>query len=233
MENNNPNRNHSNTESNNDFFEKSEKFVKNNKKKVIAAAIAATALIVGGVFLHKNNKEKDPINNPDEPHTQTEQPNDETSTTETPPAEIPQDKDPNTTMGDSTDTDYTEIYEDPGSGDTVITNPNKTPENVMGHDIATLGFTKLLDMGVSKEQVDKLKSYFLEYSNGLETPINEVSIDSDSIEKLVEKGSIKIDFEVKVDRKSTLDAEVQYSGLYTPSLKLFDNEGKLVFSIDQ
>jgi len=219
------NLNENNNPDDSNLFKGVERLIKNNKRTV--TIMAFTALIVSDIILNKDNKEHSNIHiNPDS--TQNEQVNnkpiqeDDYQTTQ-----------PNTeTIGSLDDTDYTEIYNDPGSGEKVITKPNKTPENVMGHDIVTLGFTKLIDRGVSKSQVDKLKLYFLDYSNTLETPINEISISTDSIGKLVDEGLVNIDFEITIDRKDKLTAEVQYLGFDDPSLKLFKN-GSLVFNTNK
>lgn len=198
---------------------KVERLLKNNK--TVITLIASTAVIASGIFLYSNKEKQKTVDlNID---TQNEQVIDNKE-------EDSQNINQNTeTIGLPNDTDYTEIYTDPGSGEKVITNPNKTPEDVMGHDIVTLGFTKLLDRGVTKSQVDKLKSYFLDYSNTLESPIDEVSISTETIGKLVDDGLVNIDFEIKIDREKTLTAEVEYLGLGDPSLKLFD-KGKQVFS---
>ncbi len=128
----------------------------------------------------------------------------------------------------SKDSSETITYVDPGSGETVITTPNKVPEVATGEDIVTLGFTALIDRGASKEQVDRLKSYFVDYSKNLETPIQEVSITKASIGKVVNDGIVYMDFDVTINRSQTLKAHFQYAGLSDPSLSLY-SDNKLIF----
>lgn len=133
----------------------------------------------------------------------------------------------NKQINNQKDSSETITYIDPGSGETIITTPNKIPETVTGEDILTLGFTSLIDRGMTKNQVDKLKSYFLDYSNTLEKPISEVSISISSIGKTVNNGVVDISFNTTIDREQTIQAKVKYLGLDNPSLVLYKNKKEI------
>lgn len=112
-------------------------------------------------------------------------------------------------------------YFDPGSGETVDTTPNQGPElNGRVNNITYLGFAKLLNIGVSGDQIDIIKSDFLKYSSSLETPLKEVSITVASIRQTVNDGDVELKFTLTINRESTLNAQVNYFGIGAPELKL-------------
>jgi len=134
-------------------------------------------------------------------------------------------KDSRTTI----DSSETIIYVDPGSGETIIVTPDKIPETSTGKDILALGFNRLIDRGMTKSQVDKLKSYFLDYSNMLKNPIGEVSISVDTIGKLVDNGVVDITFDITIDRDQLLAAKVKYTGFDDPRMSLYKSN-KIIYS---
>jgi ABC-type glycerol-3-phosphate transport system permease component len=129
---------------------------------------------------------------------------------------------------------YTITYVDPGSGETVITTPNKNPERINGNAITMLGFSKLVsDYGMTFDQVKYLQSKFSNYSSALKTPIKEISITLASITTTVDSntGDVVDEFTVTIDRTSTLKARVSYFGIDNPTLKLYSpTNNKLIFT---
>jgi len=125
------------------------------------------------------------------------------------------------------DPSYTLTYVDPGSGETVITTPNKTPENMGGFNITMLGFSKLTsDYGMTFDQVKDLQSDFSDYSKSQKTPISEISITLNSITTTIDQntGDVIDNFIVTINRSSTLKARVTYFGIDNPTLKLYNSK---------
>ena len=139
----------------------------------------------------------------------------------------------NTKQDPTKEASYTITYVDPGSGETVITTPNKTPENADGNNITMLGFSKLIsDYGMTFEQVQTLQSEFSDYSISQKTPIKEISITLASVKTTInpDTGNVIDRFTVTIDRGSTLTAQVEYFGIDDPTLKLYNSKtNKLVF----
>lgn len=140
---------------------------------------------------------------------------------------------PATKKDPTKDPSYTVTYVDPGSGETVISTPNKTPENTNGA-IVMLGFSKLTsNYGMTFDQVKKLQSELSEYSSTLKTPIKEISITLASITTSVNQdtGDVVDRFTITIDRTSTLTATVSYFGIDNPTLNLYNPKtNKLIFT---
>lgn len=128
------------------------------------------------------------------------------------------------------DSSKTIIYEDSGSGETVIDTPNKTKEKAMGDSFVMLGFTKLLEIGVSYNQLEKIKTHFSDYSMKLEDHFKEISITTSSIKSTFNSDTNEriITFSVIIDRKTSLEAKITYIGLGSPSLYLYDEYGNQI-----
>jgi hypothetical protein len=129
-------------------------------------------------------------------------------------------------------------YYDPGSGETVSDPPGKSPETA---DIGVndrpifLGFSKLLDHGMSTDQVNGVQEGFYQYSQTLEKPLKEVSLTVKSIDPVYpnpDSGdtAVKINFEVTLDRKNVYKARVEYDDITTVRLFLSDTKNKQVFA---
>jgi len=121
-------------------------------------------------------------------------------------------------------------YYDKGSKETVSNPPNRQPETYGTTETnppTYLGFSKLLDIGVTSFQVDATKESFYRYSKKDQKNIKEVSIFVDSI-KAVYRDRDSADpnqtatFDVKIDRKDTLKAKLVYSELRVARLYLYD-----------
>jgi hypothetical protein len=116
-------------------------------------------------------------------------------------------------------------YTDKGSGETVYNPPNQTPENYGGAQISFLGFTDLINLGLTSDQLNSLESKFNDYSSKQSTPIKEISITTSSIKQSIDQnsGTITLTFIITIDRKSTLNAQVTYNGISNVSLTLFNS----------
>jgi len=127
---------------------------------------------------------------------------------------------PNSTTGDPT---IITTYTDPGSGETVYTTPNKTPESAgPSATITYLGFSKLLNIGMTFDQLTLLKSYFAAYSTDQKTPIKEISITVASLKQIINRdtGEVTVTFNITIDRNSVYNATIKYSSITTLSLTI-------------
>ncbi len=121
---------------------------------------------------------------------------------------------------------YATTYVDPGSGETVITTPNKTPENTAGNNsVILLGSDSLInDYGMTLNQVKKLQAEFTDYSSSQKTPIKEVSITlaSGEITSNPDNYGTTLKFTITIDRSTTLTAVIDYWGIGDPNLSLYN-----------
>lgn len=113
----------------------------------------------------------------------------------------------------SNTTDNAGLYYDPGSGETVANPPGQTPETYgsQGKEITYLGFSKLLDYGASKFQLEATKLAFENYSKTRGNDIKEVSITVSSIKNGPDGDdlSIVINFDLKINRQEDYQAQLQ------------------------
>ena len=132
------------------------------------------------------------------------------------------------TNNTSNNKDNENTYIDPGSGETVYNPTNKAPEKeISGTGIIYLGFSKLLDKGISDIQVKNIKNYINYYSITNNKDIKEVSITVKSINHDIDKDinnkTINItSFIITIDRKSTLDVKLKYKDLREITLELYN-----------
>lgn len=125
-------------------------------------------------------------------------------------------------------------YYDKGSGETV-TNTNQTPETfgTDGQNVTYLGVSDLLTVGVSKFQVNALKSALADYGNTRSPQAKEFSITTKTIEvaeSSEESTSDSVSFEIKVDRKDTYKATLRYFDLSSAQLTLKTKSGELIYT---
>lgn len=114
-------------------------------------------------------------------------------------------------------------YIDPGSGETVSSPSGKTKEKTdTTNTITFLGFTTLLDHGLSYKQLNKLKSYFNQYSLTQKTPINEISITTASYNSPKTTDNRVMNFEITINRKNKLDTKVKINDIDSIILYLYD-----------
>ena len=135
-----------------------------------------------------------------------------------------------------------EKYTDPGSGEIIYSGKNKAVEKSTIEDnkeIVFLGFSKISDIGTSKTQLERLKSFFIYYKNHKDKSVNEISVTSSTVKHTIardSKGDIDSDtatFTITINRKNKFHTEVKYIGLNNIYVKLFNiDKTKLIFSSD-
>lgn len=109
---------------------------------------------------------------------------------------------------------------DPGSGETVSNPVGKTPE-YLGQDSGQplyLGFSKLLDIGITQDQLKGIKLAFEKYPYANNKPAGEISIFVNNITSAphdVNDTKQTIYFPVLLNRKDTYYATVDYFDLTT------------------
>lgn len=132
-----------------------------------------------------------------------------------------------------TDQSTVGAYTDPGSGETIYNPPNKTPESYKGSTAAYLGFSKLLDIGLTDVQLDALKSYFAIYSAQQKKPFTEISLDVSSLTQNIDQnsGMVTVTFNVIFNRTATEKAVVTYDGITNVTLELHSQtDNSLIYS---
>jgi len=122
-----------------------------------------------------------------------------------------------------------EEYYDPGSGETVSNPSGRTPENFGGNAEGPvyLGFGELLDVGMSKYQLEAVKYAFEQYGRTTNQKVQEVSL---TVSSLTIEGHNKDDptpkdkvfFDVTINRKQNLKARVDYFDITSVQLYLSD-----------
>ncbi len=129
----------------------------------------------------------------------------------------------------------TDVYYDPASKETIDDKADKTPE-ILEDNASTepvfLGFGKLIQYGLSQDQLTNLKIAFNTYLGKGDNGKKEVSVYVDSVtSNPIDRetgGNPSISFDTLIQRKEKLSAVVTYSGVADIQLKL--NQGtKLVF----
>lgn len=124
------------------------------------------------------------------------------------------------------------VYNDPWSGETVIEESSDMPtERPVDDTIVMLGFSKLIDIGVTYNQSIALRSEFDKYRKSQKETITEISIDINTILSSVnnETGERTITFTTVINRKTKIQAQVTYIGLDAPSLVLSDDSGNQLY----
>lgn len=129
------------------------------------------------------------------------------------------------------DPSITNVYVDPGSGETVYSTPNKTPEKAGGSSVVILGLSKLLDIGITSNQIIKLRTYFSNYASTQNPKITEISITVSSIKRTINNGEVTLDFIITIDRGSTMNAKIIYNNINDLILKLYKvTDNSLVYN---
>ncbi len=122
-------------------------------------------------------------------------------------------------------------YTDPYSHETVTDVAGKAPDTY-GSTATTpiyLGFDKLLDHGMTFDQVGNLKVAFDNFSKKQPKPIQQVSIDVDHITAEHDTSGFFLFFNVMADRQYVYKAKVDYTGLSAIRLYLSDSKGNLTY----
>jgi hypothetical protein len=125
-------------------------------------------------------------------------------------------------------------YLDPGSGETVSDPPGKEKESfgVTTQEPIYLGFTELLNNGVTKYQLDSIKIALTNYNSEREPKINEASVSVDTISYVIDDSedstTNNVTFTLTINRKDTYQASASLIGIREAQLTL-NQSGKAVF----
>lgn len=123
------------------------------------------------------------------------------------------------------DTSLSNPYIDPGSGETIYSQPNKTPEKYNNsNQITYLGFSKLVDTGLTSIQLDKLKVYLDAFSLKQNPIITEISLTVASINQNINQVTSDklITFEITTNRTSKNNIQLKYTGINDLTLIILD-----------
>jgi hypothetical protein len=189
------------------------------KKQKIIASLSGIAILIAlgtGFYFKKSSPKIQPTGG--EQTTQDESPVDDQSTPE------------------SSSSKSAKFYVDPGTGETIVTVPGKTPENTDGHNITMLGFASLVnDYGMTLEQVKKLQSEFEDYSSHRNKPFHELSINLKEVETTIDsdEGTSELELPITLDRSEKETAKVEYFGIDDPELTIYDSSNNKVYSSDK
>lgn len=128
-------------------------------------------------------------------------------------------------------------YIDPVTGEVVLTPGGRTDEGITSTDSVLLGFSKLLDMGLSSDQQDLAVSYISSYGENQTLDgekITMISLDSSTIKQNInqDSGEIMITSNIVVNKTVTQRLEISYISInrYDIFLQIFDSSNKLVFT---
>jgi hypothetical protein len=130
------------------------------------------------------------------------------------------------------DASITNIYNDPLSGEVLYETPNKESEKSQT-SIIILGISKLLDAGLTNNQLDKLRQYYDDYSLTLEKPVTEISVDVKSIEQSIDQSNNRliVGFPILINRETNLRSEVISTDINNIILNIYNNNDKIYSSV--
>lgn len=118
---------------------------------------------------------------------------------------------------------------DPVSGLEVTEDADRN-HDTYGIDIAFIGFSRLVDRGVSMEQVTIVQDKLEELSDQLPEPIERVSLYQDSIERILPAQSGTdyhlVRFKVQVNQKDDYNVGLRYQGISDADVTVTDSDGK-------
>ncbi|MFO0920762.1 MAG: hypothetical protein U0451_03765 [Candidatus Saccharimonadales bacterium] len=136
------------------------------------------------------------------------------------------------------DSQNTNEYFDPGSGETISDPLNKTPEtfNSDPDQPVFLGFSKLIDYGVTQHQIEGFKNILSMYSKANGSSIREASISVDTIK--YDNNSDDPDslihfatFDMTINRTDKYTAKLTLNGINVVQLNL-TKDGKVIYQSD-
>jgi hypothetical protein len=133
--------------------------------------------------------------------------------------------------GSKTDIVDQNTYVDESSGETVLSPEGKVTEGaIQNTDVTVLGFSKLIDNGVSSSQVDTIKQYIDEFA--LEQKANKVSLVVSTIAQKVDKNSGQKDItaDIKVSDAVVYKLSLSYVGFTDMLMYVYSTDGSLVYS---
>lgn len=122
-------------------------------------------------------------------------------------------------------------YFDPGSGETVSSPKDKTPElfGISSDGPTYLGFSKLIDAGLTTDQLDLVKVIFGRFSVTNDRNITEISITAKTIDLESSEEGFSMSFEITANRTTKYSSVIKYVGLNDAHVLVTDKDGQQVF----
>lgn len=122
-------------------------------------------------------------------------------------------------------------YTDPGSGETVVKDPNSTQggEESLKNAILYPGFSKLVDRGLTPIQVQSVQVTLAEYSFDNKKNFKEISLVTDSLRHIIPQETSQthtLTFDVKADRKTDYYMTVEYQNATDVVTRLYESDKK-------
>ena len=124
-----------------------------------------------------------------------------------------------------------DLYVDPGSGE-IISRGNGLSQSAINdpnqRTITFLGFSFLIERGMSRNQSETVQQALSEYSSDLSNPFTEVSLIKDSARYGSKPGDStkELQFNIRVNREDLYYVTLTYSDLDSVTVKLYDNDQK-------
>ena len=137
--------------------------------------------------------------------------------------------------GQKTEGENETKYVDPGSGETII-DSDKAPQGTelsLRNAIIYPGFSKLIDRGLSPEQVQAVQAVIADYSLKQEDKFKEVSLTTSSMRHILPQGNSTthtISFDIVVDRETDYFVTVDYDDTTTSTTKLYNSDRKTLLA---
>ncbi len=122
-------------------------------------------------------------------------------------------------------------YLDPGSGETVSAPKNKTPEKFGAETQGPLflGFSKLIDSGLTAEQLELTKTIMSRFSVTGSRYITELSVSVKTTDQDISDDGINLTFDLTANRTDKYLCTISYSGLSEVRVVIKDKDAKQVF----
>lgn len=124
-------------------------------------------------------------------------------------------------------------YHDPASGETISDPEGKSPEiyGINDEPLVYLGFSKLLETGVSRFQADAIKLAFEDFNKEYDKDLKEVSIFVDTIKREPYDPNVdeyrRVVFDVIVNRSETYQAAIEYNSIRSARLVLVNSGSEI------
>lgn len=128
------------------------------------------------------------------------------------------------------DTSLSNPYTDPGTGEVIYNQPDRVPEGEAS--IIYLGFTKLINNGLTSIQFNNLKTSIEDFSKTKNINITEISIQLSSISQTVNQttGEKNISFITTINRKDLYNFQLTYSGIKDINVLIYNYSNQLIYS---
>ncbi len=129
-------------------------------------------------------------------------------------------------------------YIDPASGETVLSPEGKVPEIEVSGGITILGITKLLDIGISNNQMSQLSSVLQKYSSEMkvgDNKITEISFDVSSFKQNINQDTseVVVTSKLVINRSINQSIKIVYYSFYDLyRVDILDESGKTLYIAD-